>query len=67
MVQHEITRLAKISRKLRREREPAMYGDEETGIAPEELYDEEDAREALDSAVYVYDVISRLLKSYTPQ
>lgn len=42
--------LARVSRRLRREREPAMYGDEEAGIPPEELYDEEDAREALDWA-----------------
>ena len=40
-----VSRLARISRKLRREREPSMYGDEESGVPPDELYDEEDAIE----------------------
>ncbi len=39
--------LARVSRRLRRERETAMYGDEEAGLPPEELYDREDAVEAL--------------------
>ena len=39
--------LARVSRRLRREREPAMYGDEEAGIPPEQLYEHEDAEEAL--------------------
>ena len=45
--QDKIPWLARVSRRLRREREPAMYGDEEIGIPPEELYDREDAEEAL--------------------
>ncbi|MEM3132496.1 MAG: HEPN domain-containing protein, partial [Sulfolobales archaeon] len=36
--QVEIPALARISRKLRRERELSMYGDEESGIPPDELY-----------------------------
>jgi len=36
--QQIILRLARISRKLRREREPSMYCDEESGILPSELY-----------------------------
>jgi HEPN domain-containing protein len=39
--------LARISRKLRREREPSMYGDEESRISPSELYGEKEAKDAL--------------------
>jgi len=60
-----IPRLARISRKLRREREPAMYGDEESGTPPDELYGEEDAEEALSWAVEVFQVVSRLFKEIT--
>uniref|UniRef100_A0A7J2U5W9 HEPN domain-containing protein n=1 Tax=Ignisphaera aggregans TaxID=334771 RepID=A0A7J2U5W9_9CREN len=49
-----VSRLARISQKLRREREPSMYGDEESGVPPDELYDEEDAREALANATEVF-------------
>jgi HEPN domain-containing protein len=49
----EIPRLASISRALRAEREISFYGDPESGIAPEELYTEEDAREALSKARFV--------------
>lgn len=41
--QDEIDELAYYSRILRKEREPAMYGDEETGIPPEDLYSKFDA------------------------
>jgi hypothetical protein len=40
----EIPLPARISRRLRRERKPAMYGDEEPGILPEELYDRVEQR-----------------------
>jgi len=57
-----IDKLASISRKLRKERELAMYGDEESLIPPEELYTEEDALEALDYAKYVLENVEKLLK-----
>ncbi|RLF15168.1 MAG: DNA-binding protein [Thermoprotei archaeon] len=57
---NRIPRLASISRRLRREREPSMYGDEETGTPPEELYTVEDAREALNSAKEVYEACKAL-------
>ena len=41
-----IPELARISRRLRRGREPSMYGDEESGVPPDELYGPEDAEEA---------------------
>ncbi|MEZ0394685.1 MAG: HEPN domain-containing protein [Desulfurococcaceae archaeon] len=59
--QHEVDALARISRRLRREREPSMYGDEEAGVPPELLYDRADAEEALGSAEHVYEVVARLL------
>lgn len=59
-----IPRMARISRRLRREREPSMYGDEESGVPPEELYDKEDAEEALDMARYVHENVRKLVESY---
>ncbi|MDI9620022.1 MAG: HEPN domain-containing protein [Candidatus Nezhaarchaeota archaeon] len=60
--QREVKALAKISRRLRREREPSMYGDEETGMPPEEIYDKEDAEEALRQAEHVYAVVVKLFR-----
>ena len=60
--QQHIPKLARISRKLRREREPAMYGDEELGLPPEELYDKEDALEALRWAKETADIVVKLYK-----
>jgi len=56
----EIPKLARISRKLRGEREPSMYGDEESGTPPEELYTVEDAEEALIWAEYTLKLIAKL-------
>lgn len=62
----EVPKLARISRKLRRERKPpAMYGDEESGLPPNELYDEEDAKEALQWARYVSRDVSKLFRELT--
>jgi len=44
--QNGLKKMASISRILRREREPSMYGDEELGLPPDELYTLEDARTA---------------------
>jgi HEPN domain-containing protein len=60
----EIDKLASISRKLRREREPSMYGDEETGTPPDQLYSRIDAEEALEYAKSVLDLCVKLLRSY---
>jgi|YNPNPStandDraft_1061719.scaffolds.fasta_scaffold00074_20 HEPN domain-containing protein len=49
----KIDRIASISRRLRREREISLYGDEETGATPQMLYTEEDARAALADARFV--------------
>jgi len=53
--------LASISRSLRKERELAMYGDEEIGVPPEELYTRKDATQALENASRVVEVVKRLL------
>jgi len=57
----KIDELASISRSLRKERELAMYGDEETGVAPEELYIRSDAEYALKVAETVLSNVNRLL------
>ncbi|MCC6016878.1 MAG: HEPN domain-containing protein [Desulfurococcaceae archaeon] len=62
-----IPKIARISRKLRREREPSMYGDEESGIPPDELYDEEDSKESLNWATEVYQLVLKLFKELTNQ
>lgn len=60
--QEEIPRMARISRRLRREREPSMYGDEESGVPPDMLYDREDAEEALRHAEYIYAAVLKLIQ-----
>jgi HEPN domain-containing protein len=59
-----ISRYASISRRLRREREPSMYGDEETGLPPEEIYTSDDANDALESAKIVYKACKELIAKY---
>ncbi len=56
--------IASISRKLRREREPSMYGDEETGTPPDQLYSLMDAEEALEYAKRILGLFKRLLKEH---
>ncbi len=60
--QEMIPELAAISRWLRREREPSMYGDEELGIPPTRLYTRPYAQKALESAHLVYNAVKRLLE-----
>ncbi len=60
----DIPTMARYSRRLRREREPSMYGDEESGLPPEALYDREDAEEALYMAHYVYERVKKLVDLY---
>lgn len=57
----EIEKLMFISRKLRRERETSMYGDEELNLTPDELYHEYDARVFLEDAVFIYEMCEKLL------
>jgi len=62
--QIDIPKMARYSRRLRREREPSMYGDEETGTPPNELYDYEDVLDALNMAEYVYVRVKKLLNEF---
>ncbi len=57
----KIPELAAVSRWLRREREPSMYGDEELGIPPTKLYTEPYARKAYESAIMVLTEVEKLL------
>lgn len=59
--QENIDELASISRSLRKERELALYGDEETGISPEELYTRSDAEYAIKSADKVFLLVTKLV------
>ncbi len=60
--QDKIQEITYISRTLRREREPAMYGDEEIGIPAEELYTQYDAAQALKQAKMVLELTEKLLE-----
>jgi HEPN domain-containing protein len=60
----EIDEVSSISRRLRRKREPYMYGDEETGTTPDQLYSLMDAREASEYAKRVLGLYRKLLKEY---
>lgn len=60
----EINKMASISRMLRREREPSMYGDEELLLAPDELYTPEDAKSAFEDCKFVIDQCKNLLSEY---
>ena len=56
--------LAATSRWLRREREPSMYGDEETGMPPTRLYTKPYAQRALMECKRVYKAVERLFKEW---
>lgn len=60
----KIPELAAISRWLRREREPSMYGDEELGLPPTKLYTEPYAAKAIEGARTVYTYVKKLLDNY---
>jgi HEPN domain-containing protein len=58
----EIEKLAFISKRMRREREPSMYGDEELSLTSEELYGKYDARVSLEDAEFVYKKCEDLMR-----
>lgn len=41
-----------------------MYGDEESGTPPDELYDRSDAEEALNYALNVYSIVLKLIQQH---
>jgi len=54
--------LAYFSRVLRREREPSMYGDSESGLPPDRVYSKKDSQEALRMAEEVLRISKKLLE-----
>jgi HEPN domain-containing protein len=63
VLRESVPRLASISRRLRRERELAFYGDEETGTPPQWLYTQEDAEGALQEAGQVLSWAEAVLRA----
>lgn len=61
-VADRLEELTKISSKLFDARGPAMYGDEESGVPPEELFSREDAEASLRDSKNVYEVCSSALQ-----
>jgi len=59
-----IDELAAISRWLRREREPSMYGDEELGLPPTKLYTRTYAQRAVNDAEKVFNAVRKLIEEY---
>jgi HEPN domain-containing protein len=59
-----VERIVSISRSLRKERELAMDGDEESKIPPEELYTRFDTEKAIEDAGFVLEIARRLLKEF---
>jgi HEPN domain-containing protein len=59
--QEKIDEFAYYSRVLRSEREPAMYGDEETGTPPEELYSKFDAENATKMCDTIHEFVRKLI------
>jgi HEPN domain-containing protein len=59
-----VERIVSISRSLRKERELAMDGDEESKNSPEELYTRFDAEKAIEDAGFVLEIARRLLKEF---
>ena len=57
-------RLLFISKRLGRERGPSMYGDEEAGLTPEELYSYYEAETSLKEAEFVYETCQRLAQQF---
>ena len=56
-----IDALATISTRLAGDRGMAFYGDEERGVGPQELFDEESARHAVRDGEFVAELCARLL------
>jgi HEPN domain-containing protein len=59
-----VERIVSVSRSLRKERELAMYGDEESKISPEELYTRFDAEKTIEDAGFVLEIARRLLREF---
>lgn len=63
-VRNALSKLSKISRSLRRDRELAFYGSED--LTPQDFYKKEDASEAFDAAVYTVKTVKPYIKKSNP-
>jgi HEPN domain-containing protein len=61
-IAEDLDRITRISRTLREEREISLYGDEEAGFTPDELYTEEDAEKAISDATFIFDLCEQVIK-----
>lgn len=59
-----IERLRHISTNLAQKRGPSLYGLERLGKPPSEIFDEKDARDALNSAKYVHECCLKFFKEF---
>jgi len=62
--EEKIDSLSSTSRWLRREREPSMYGDEETGLPPQKLYTRGYAERAFKEAEEVVKTVLKLVREF---
>ena len=60
IVSKELVRITRISKRLRKERELAFYGDED--FIPTEEYDAKDAKDAMRDAKFVVKIVSKVVK-----
>jgi HEPN domain-containing protein len=60
--QNEISFLANTSKTLSKKREISMYGNEELGLAPDELISKEEAKNAVEMAKKVYSLCKKLIE-----
>lgn len=60
----EVDHLASISTEMAGDRGLAFYGDERQGLAPQDLFDERDAKRALDNLEYVAALAARALAEH---
>lgn len=63
-LQRDINRMAEISKKLAMEREPSVYGEEETGVPPSKLFGEKEAEAALNEAREVYERCEKFFRRF---
>jgi Uncharacterized conserved protein related to C-terminal domain of eukaryotic chaperone, SACSIN len=61
--QNEISFLANTSKTLSKKREISMYGNEELGLAPDELISKEEAKNAVEMAKKVYSLCKKLIET----
>jgi HEPN domain-containing protein len=60
----ELDKIRVISAELAMKRAPAMYGVEEMGKTPSDLFDKEDARDSLEKASYIISIVDRLINEF---